>query len=145
MMSSRVIEPGERAYVSEMRVLIGRAQRGHRVHGMHKIAVYATTAVPCRTTADAHRPVPASQPPTDEVQPVELNFDTSASPGADVEAMAQPGPLVPASTPAGGLAAVGQRIRENANVLLETRKPLTEFFDRTAMSKPASIGEVRPL
>lgn len=89
--------------------------------------------------SDAQAGVPASQPPAPDVKPVDLSFDTSA-PAPDAS-MAQPGSL---SSPEvqSGITALYKRMRDNASVILETRKPLGEFLDHTAMSKPATLGEV---
>jgi PRA1 family protein 1 len=92
---------------------------------------------------DTEAAVPASQPPAAEVKPVDLSFDTSA-PAPDSDSMAQPSSL---SNPnqqdaKTGLSAVYKRVKDNANVMLETRKPISEFLDYTGMSKPASISEV---
>ena len=82
--------------------------------------------------------VPADQPPSD-VKPVNLEFNPSTleSNTMDLDG-ANGGPQNLRS----GISTMMRRMKENANVILETHKPLSEFIDWTAMSKPASLGEV---
>jgi hypothetical protein len=76
--------------------------------------------------------------PTPGSERVDLQFNTATENTSLLQSVAM------SSQAAGpnGLAVLGKRIRDNANVLFETRKPLSEFLDRSAMSKPTSIGEV---
>jgi hypothetical protein len=91
----------------------------------------------CRAMTDVQS-VPDSHPATDS-QRVDLQFETAT----ETSNLIRPVAMSSQAAGSNGLAVLGKRIRENANVLLETRKPLSEFLDRSAMSKPNSIGEVR--
>jgi PRA1 family protein 1 len=85
---------------------------------------------------------PKEKAPAD-IESVPLQFDTSA-PATEPPGYMQPSGALQDTRPGmvSGLSAIVGKIKENSSVLLETRKPLSEFLDRTAFSKPASITEV---
>lgn len=93
----------------------------------------------CRLAMSAATPtLPESKAPADlESDP--LVFNTSAA-APEPEGMQQDGVLTEGGA-AAGLAGIAAKIKENANHLLETKKPMSEFLDRSAMSKPATVSE----
>lgn len=54
---------------------------------------------------------------------------------------AQGGALAASPAAASGVMGLVSSVRERGSRLLQTQKPWAELFDRTAFSKPASIGE----
>lgn len=80
--------------------------------------------------------LPESKPADIEAGPLE--FDTSAA-APEPEGMQQGGSLAEPGAP--GLVGIFNKVKENANHLLETKKPMSEFLDRSAMSKPATVSE----
>lgn len=92
--------------------------------------------------ADNSSGEPAQHPPAAEVKPVDLQFDTTAA-DTETSSMAQQGSMSQSGqSMQTGISALAGRMRDNANVILETKKPWAEFCDRTAMSKPGSMGDV---
>ena len=68
---------------------------------------------------------------------VSLEFE----PSTQQASIAQGGALTPPPTAVSGVMGMVSSARERGSRLLQTQKPWAELFDRTAFSKPASLGE----
>lgn len=68
---------------------------------------------------------------------VSLDFE----PSSQAAGMPQENALAAPPTAVSGVMGMVGSVRERGSRLLQTQKPWAELFDRTAFSKPASIGE----
>lgn len=79
----------------------------------------------------------SADPGADSAASVSLEFE----PSTQQANMAQGGALTPPPTAVSGVMGMVSSARERGSRLLQTQKPWAELFDRTAFSKPASLGE----
>jgi len=89
---------------------------------------------------------PATLPVSDS-KPADPSETATASVSLEFEPSTQQADVAQGSAlaapPAGVFGVMGlvSSVRERGSRLLQTQKPWAELFDRTAFSKPASIGE----